>query len=358
MSGQASDFIKDWQVLAQQSWDAWLRQLQPSPAAAPPPPGNEAFERTMAGLKGCFDWMQGVAAAGASQPGADWQTVLRAWAGSGNQPFTQAFSGIDNAAAQGFVQQWQAWLHSVQPRGFAPSAAVDGVVPGFGLNREQLMQQQELAAAIQAALEANARYQALIQSANAQGLERLQAGLAQRDASSPPIESLKALYDLWVDAAEDAYAEIALSDEFRAAYGEMVNSQMRVRQLQQKQTSQLCRELGMPTREEVASLGERLQQLRRDFRAQQGGSDAAEEIVALRREVAALRRELAQKSGVPAHRPVAAGKPAKGDGNRAAPARAKAAVAKSAPKRASAAAKQKLPARTKVDVSASRSRKR
>ena len=55
----------------------------------------------------------------------------------------------------------------------------------------------------------------LIQRANAQGLERLQARLAQRDAASPPIESLKALYDLWVDAAEDAYAEIALSDETR-----------------------------------------------------------------------------------------------------------------------------------------------
>ncbi len=33
--------------------------------------------------------MQGVAAAGASQPGADWQTLLRAWAGAGNQPFPQ-----------------------------------------------------------------------------------------------------------------------------------------------------------------------------------------------------------------------------------------------------------------------------
>lgn len=302
MSGQTGDFIKDWQVLAQQSWDAWLRQLQPSPVVAPPP-GNEALERTLAGLKGCFDWMQGVAAAGASQPGADWQTLLKAWAGSGNQPFTQAFNGIDNVAAQGFVQQWQAWLQSVQAHGLPMPGAVDGPMPGFGLHREQLMQQQELAAAIQAALEANARYQQLIQRANTQGLERLQAELAQRDAASPPVESLKALYDLWVDAAEDAYAEIALSDEFRAAYGGMVNSQMRVRQLQQRQTSQLCRELGMPTREEVSSLGERLQQLRRDLRKQANG-EAAAEILALRREVAALKRELAAQP-IPKSKPAA-----------------------------------------------------
>lgn len=295
MSGQTGDFIRDWQVLAQQSWDAWLRQLQPPLAAAPPPAGNEALDRTLAGLKGCFDWMQGVAAAGASQPGADWQTLLRAWAGSGNQPFTQAFNGIDNAAAQGFVQQWQAWLQSVQAHGLSMPGTANGPVPAFGLQREQLMQQQELASAIQTALEANARYQTLIQQANAQGLERLQAKLAQRDAASAPIASLKALYDLWVDAAEDAYAEVALSDEFRAAYGEMVNSQMRVRQLQQRQTSQWCRELGMPTREEVASLGERLQQVRRELRKQQGSADTAGEILALRREVVALRRELAAR---------------------------------------------------------------
>ena len=343
MSGQTGDFIKDWQVLAQQSWDAWMRQMQP-PAARPP--GNEAFERTLAGLKGCFDWMQGVAAAGASQPGADWQTLLRSWAGSANQPFTQAFNGIDNAAAQGFVQQWQAWLQSMQAGGFAAPMAAGGPVPGFGLHREQLMQHQEMAAAIQAAMEANACYQELIQRANAQGLERLQATLARRDASSSPIESLKALYDLWVDAAEEAYAEIALSDEFRAAYGEMVNSQMRVRQLQQQQTGQWCRELGVPTREEVSSLGERLQQLRRDLR-KQGSGDAADEVLALRREVTALRRELAELAGKPAQRAKA---PAKA-------ARAKAAPAKSATRRASVAAKKK-PARTTSAPSTSRSRKR
>jgi len=350
MSGQAGDFIKDWQVLAQQSWDAWLRQLQPSPVAAPPPPGNEAFERTLAGLKGCFDWMQGVAAAGASQPGADWQSLLRAWAGSGNQPFTQAFNGIDNAAAQGFVQQWQAWLQSMQAGGFAMPGATNGPVPAFGLHREQAAEQQELVAAIQAALEASARYQALIQRANAQGLERLQARLAQRDAASPPIESLKALYDLWVDAAEEAYAEIALSDEFRSAYGEMVNSQMRVRQLQQQRTSQLCRELGLPTREEVSALGERLQQLRRDLR-KQGIEGATDEVLALRREVTALRRELAARAA-------AAGGPVRGGEAAVEPARAKAAPARPSSGRASGAAKKKAPARARPAATSSRSPKR
>lgn len=349
MSGQSGDFIKDWQGLAQQSWDAWLRQMQPVPAAVVPPVGNDALQRTLAGLRGCFDWMQGVAAAGNSQPGADWQTLLRSWAGSANQPFTQAFNGIDSTAAQGFVQQWQAWLQSAQAGGFAMPAATNGPVPAFGLQREQQMEQQELTAAIQAAVQANARYMALIQRANAQGLERLQARLAQRDAGSPPIESLKALYDLWVDAVEEAYAEVALTDEFRSAYGDMVNTQMRVRQLQQRQTGQWCRELGMPTRDEVSALGARLQQLRRELR-QQGGNDAAAEILALRREVTALKRELsvlaAKPVAVAKPRPVAAAKPKP----------VAAAKAKPAAKRATATAK--APARSAARPSSARPRKR
>jgi polyhydroxyalkanoate synthesis regulator phasin len=98
-----------------------------------------------------------------------------------------------------------------------------------------------------------------------------------------------------VDASEEAYAEIALSDEFRDVYGEMVNTQMRARQLQQQQTEHICQQLGVPTRSEVSSLGERLQALRREFRASQtdGPADHADEIMALRRELAALKRQLA-----------------------------------------------------------------
>ncbi len=97
---------------------------------------------------------------------------------------------------------------------------------------------------------------------------------------------------------EEAYAEIALTEEFREVYGEMVNTQMRVRQMQQQQTEQFCQQLGVPTRSEVSSLGERLQALRREFRASQAPAtgDHADEIMALRRELAALKRQFASGS--------------------------------------------------------------
>jgi hypothetical protein len=279
------DFIRNYQALAQQSWDAWTRQLQQQqpPAANPfftppttPASGNDTLERTLAGLKGYFDWMQGAAASGAAAAGTtgfagDWRQQLQQLFGGASQPFSQAFGGIDSAGAEGFARQWQTWMQAAQQPGFGDMwgarAQVLGPTPAFGLNREQQMQQQALSAAIMESLQASARYQALIQRANSQGMERLQDKLAQHAEPGRQVESLKALYDLWIDSAEEAYAEIALSEEFREVYGEMVNTQMRVRQLQLQQTEQLCQQLGVPTRSEVSSLGERLQAMRREMAA-------------------------------------------------------------------------------------------
>lgn len=294
VSDPTSDFMKDYQTLARQSWEAFTRQLPSSPAANPfaspafATSGNDTLERTLSGLKGYFDWMQGVAAASGagSVPTADWHQQLQQMFGGATPPFAQAFSGIDTTGAEGFVQQWQSWMQAAQRDGLGDFPGAQGPTPAFGLNREQQMQQQAMSLAVFESLQASARYQTIIQRANAQGMERLQDKLAQHAEPGRQIDSLKALYDLWVDAVEEAYAEIALSTEFRDAYGEMVNAQMRVRQLQQQQTEQLCQQLGMPTRSEVSSLGERLQ--------------------ALRRELAALKRQL---DGDPAGRPATGGRP-------------------------------------------------
>lgn len=309
MADPASDFMKDYQALAQQSWDAWTRQFQQAPATNPfAPPvaseaGNDTLERTLAGLKGYFDWMQtAVAGSGGTRPVGDWRQQLQEMFGSVTQPFAQAFGSIDSAGTESFARQWQSWWQAAQHSSLGDLPGMRDPTPAFGLNREQQMKQQALVAALLASIQASARYQELIQRANLQGMQRLQDKLAEHAEPGAQIDSIKALYDLWVDASEEAYADIALSDEFRDAYGEMVNTQMRARQLQQEQTEQLCRELGVPTRSEVSSLGERLQALRREFRAGHAGTpgDHADDIAALRREVAALKRQLTRPAAAAA----------------------------------------------------------
>jgi hypothetical protein len=321
MADPANDFIRDYQALAQQSWDAWTRQLQQQPQSSanpfftpPPAPaaGNDMLERTLAGLKGYFDWMQGAAANGTTAQPDDWRQQLQQLFGGASQPFAQAFGGIDSAGAESFARQWQSWTQAAQHGGFGDLPGSHGPTPAFGQDREQQMKQQAMATAMLASLQASARYQALIQRSNAQAMQRLQDKLAEHAEPGRQIDSLKALYDLWVDAAEEAYAEIALTDEFREVYGDMVNTQMRVRQMQQQQTEQFCQQLGMPTRSEVSSLGERLQALRREFRASQASSSGgqADEIMALRRELAALKRRIGgAAAAAPAARKAAPAKP-------------------------------------------------
>jgi len=278
----------------------WMQSLQaPSmnpfkPAA--PSPADDLLGRALGGLKSYADWLQAAATSGIVGQGQDdWQQSLKNLFTGNQQPFAQAFAGIDNAAAHGFAQQWQAWLQAMQPHGFGHLPGM-GETPAFGYTRERQMQQQALAEAMREYAETYARYQSLILRANAQGFEQLQGKLSQHMEPGRQVESLKALYDLWVDAAEEAYAEIALSDEFREAYGAMVNAQMQVRQLQQQQLEALCRELGMPTRSEVSALGKRVQELRREVRA--GGASPAvnDEVSALRAEVSALKRKLAERA--------------------------------------------------------------
>ena len=303
MSDQANDVMKQYQAWAQQSWEAWMQSLQVPLAAGHAAPSGDLLSRALGGLKSYADWLQAAATSGLAGQAAgqgDWQQNLRQLFMGAGQPFAQAFAGIDNAAAHGFAQQWQSWLQAAQPRYGEWGAAFD-VGPAFGYTRERQLQNQALVEAMREYADASARYQSLILRANAEGFERLQQKLQQQVEPGRQVDSLKALYDLWVDAAEEAYAEIALSDEFRDVYGAMVNAQMHVRKLQQRQLDAWCRELGMPTRSEVDSLGKRVQELRRQLQSVAGGGSrrapsSEPELDVLRAEVAALKRKLASRT--------------------------------------------------------------
>jgi hypothetical protein len=314
-----SGAAEDYQEMMRKSWEAFAAQMQ-QPFAAPgadeaqrssstrSASANITLDHAMAGLKSYGDWLQGAAASVAS-PQNDWREQMQRLFGGASQPFSHGFAGADPLAAKTFVEQWQAWLNGQQKAGASGPKTPGSADGGFGFSPGQNAQQQALADAVARHLEALQRYQALMQRSNVQAIEKMQARLSQLGAPGQQIESLKVLYDLWVDCAEEAYAEIALSDEFREAYGDMVNSQIRVRQLQQEQTDYLCQQLGIPTRSELSSLGERLHALRREMR--QGSSAApashTDELDALRRDVAQLKEQLANsaKPSASAKRPVA-----------------------------------------------------
>lgn len=300
MNETGKELWNDWQTMARQSWQAWSDMARSGGASAPPKnaadPASATVQRMLDGLQSWQQWMQNATASNLS--GQDWQQNLQHMFQRGGQPFVQAFGGLDSSGAHGFEHMMQQWM-AMQPSSGGqawnamqqPAAGLRDMLgmPAFGFSREQQEQQQQLALAMLDYTEKMRAYNTLISRANLDGVERMQTRLAERSANDKPVESLRGLYDLWVDVAEEAYADVAMSDEFRAAYGDLVNAQMHLRLLQQKQVQQMCAQLGMPTRNEVDSIGKRLQELRREMRSS-GVSALTEQIAALRAQVEHLRK--------------------------------------------------------------------
>ena len=178
-------------------------------------------------------------------------------------------------------------------------------VPAFGYAREHQEHSQKMLVAFAEYQEALKHYNALILKSSQRSFGIFEDKLAERSEPGRQIDSMRALYDLWVDSAEEAYAEIALSDEFRKVYGDVVNAQTRVRSHIQQEVERVGTDLGMPTRTELNSVHKRLHELRRKFH-DLNAADASTQIDALRAEVQELKQALARgqaRQAVPASKP-------------------------------------------------------
>lgn len=201
---------------------------------------------------------------------AEWKRTLGATAPN---PFASAFAAMGGDGMQG-LDAWNAavapWLEAARREG----GALLGL-PAFGLGREH---QERLQALAQAQLE-YARREGEFNLLMLRALERahalFSAKLVERSAPGKALDSARALFDLWIDAAEEAYAEVALSPEFRSAYGALVNAQMRLRQGVQREVEQAAAQFGMPTRTEVDAAHRRIAELERALRRMRDGDGGA-----------------------------------------------------------------------------------
>jgi hypothetical protein len=139
-------------------------------------------------------------------------------------------------------------------------------LPAFGFSREHQERVQQLLQAQSDYQKQSQAYNALMAEAGQDAFSRFEDKLAERSEPGRQIGSARALFDLWIDAAEEAYADIALSPRFRDAYAALVNSQMRLRAGVQKEIEQASGSFGMPTRTEIDAAHRKIVQLERELR--------------------------------------------------------------------------------------------
>lgn len=294
------DMMKDWQAMHEQWWNALTsgatefadkagQAFLGKPGALGDLFGGKlgddvgaATERFLMGSRQFLEWVDRFSGqvAGRNAPPKsvqDWLDAVKAAAGpmfEANNPLTNLFQSMASQDAKGFEQFFAGLPNPVEQF----SGEVKGMLglPAFGFTRERQVWAQSLAQAWMAYQESLSAYNALMLKASQDAFVRLQDKLAGLEKSGQKIETLRAVYDLWVDAQEDAYADVALSADFRAAYGELVNRQMRVRKLVQDEIERVSTQFGMPTRSELNSVHQRLAESRRQVRALEDRLEALE----------------------------------------------------------------------------------
>ena len=315
-------------AMGKQMWDTWTGLAQEAASQATPSWGQpfELFSKIAGGAgndlgqtaekltahgRQFVDFLQSIASrmAGGEQLavhdiGSLWRRAL-----GGSNPLLDALRTATGEGARSFEKLAEdIGAMFAQARG---QLMPGWDTPAFGYTREMQERWQALLKAKSEYFEKTAAYHALLLKASQRGMEYFENKLAERSEAGRQIESARSLYDLWVDAAEEAYSEVALSPEFRAVYGEMVNAQMRLRQAIQIEVEQQTKALGMPTRTEVDGSHRKVHELQREMRALKrqladltaawnaavaGETEAAAEPVAKAKQAKQARAIVAKKS--------------------------------------------------------------
>src|SRR3546814_647672 len=162
--------------------------------------------------------------ASAAEVAAAWK---RAVASAGGNPFADLMRGMRGPGLQGFEQ----WFEQARPYldGLRGEALSWLRTPTFGFAREHQGRWQQLALAMADYQQCTQAYDALMQEATRDAFGLFEDKLAECEEPGRQIQSARALFDLRADAAEDAYAKIALSHEFREVYGTLDDAQQRLR---------------------------------------------------------------------------------------------------------------------------------
>lgn len=292
MADFAPPWSGDFESMARQYWNLWGDALRQGAGGASPQapdwrqavdwwsqlvPGgnhqvNDVVDRFNQQARHWYGQMQQVAAqfAGRDHSPADirqaWQQALGMPGEQPSQhnPFAELFRVMQGSGQQnidGWMEQARPYIDALQRESSRWLHA-----PTFGLQREQQERWQQLAQAQQDYQRQQSEYNALMLKAAQRAFVLFEQKLESHAEPGRQITTARGLFDVWIDAAEAAYAEVALSAEFRAVYGALANAQMRLRQSVQREVEQVCALFDVPTRTEVDSAHRKIVELERKLR--------------------------------------------------------------------------------------------
>lgn len=314
MSVQWSDeMLRNWSEAQKRYWDAWSelsRMGQPSASAQPntatwtqgmeqwwqaveknmlPGATTDAFRRMVDMGKVYMDMAE--SAYRGQQNGVNSAEVIEAWMNAMESGLRGCCTQLDlgKFTAHGFgvgqtaLESWQKVVKSLGldlfqhmgAGGFQMPVSQNWqeqlskllATPALGLNRESQERQQALLQLFIQYQEALDDYLKAFAKQGLASVDALRARVAQLKADGKSIQSLRELYDLWVDVNEEVYGKFAMTDEYQVVYGDMVNALMALKQGINAEMDTVYEALNLPTRKELNTAFQKQQETRRETRA-------------------------------------------------------------------------------------------
>jgi len=339
MSATDNDWTQDFEALSRQYWNAWSEMArQAGSGQQQQVPGwqeamdmwapwardgraqtDDTISRMNAQTGAWFGQMQELAKrfsggqSNASDITSEWKKALGIEGGAFSNPFESMFQQMSGHGANGMDQ----WMKQAAPWMDAMRGEFGGMfnMPAFGLQREQQERWQALGKSQMEYQKAMSGYNAQLMECGKRAFAKFEDKLAERSEPGRQLDSTRALFDLWIDAAEESWGEVAMTPEFRTAYGDLVNAQSRVRAGVQGEVERTTGMFGMPTRTEVNSSHKKVTQLERDLRelkqrfaeleSAMGASAKSATHAAPRAETKAAPKPVAKKPASVARKPAA-----------------------------------------------------
>jgi hypothetical protein len=137
----------------------------------------------------------------------------------------------------------------------------------LGLTREHEQAWRDLAAAQADYKRIETELMAMIHRAQLDALALLEQRMRERGASEP-LKSVRELYDLWIEAGEQKFAELAHSPAYCRTQAAFANAGTEFRLKQQAVLERALKAFDLPTRAELNSVHRQLRELREKVEVQ------------------------------------------------------------------------------------------
>lgn len=148
-------------------------------------------------------------------------------------------------------------------------------LPALGLTRERQEALQKLQHLVGEYWQQQAALTQLWNEVLTAAFKRLSETLTAKLQKGDVPKSGKALYDMWVESGEAAYATMAHSPRYAKAQADLGNTLAKLRTQQREIIESFSRELDLPTRAELNTVHRRLKDMKAEIRALRAELDRA-----------------------------------------------------------------------------------